>query len=78
MTSFKIIETGVDSFHICEAKREDAKEVEALLVRTAEWLREQGSSQWSGLLEGKDTHNMLGSLPTDMFFSLRRRRHWPG
>ncbi|MCY9107907.1 GNAT family N-acetyltransferase [Bacillus atrophaeus] len=62
MTSFKITETDVDSFHICEAKREDAKEVEALLVRIAEWLREQGSSQWSGLLEGKDTHNMLGSI----------------
>jgi len=39
------------------AEPEDTHEVMSLLVNTAEWLLKRGSSQWSGLLRGEDSHN---------------------
>ncbi|BBH20636.1 putative N-acetyltransferase YesJ [Paenibacillus baekrokdamisoli] len=42
---------------VFQAKPEDTEAVLQLLVRTAEWLKSMGSTQWSGLLQGQDSHN---------------------
>ncbi|WP_256758047.1 GNAT family N-acetyltransferase [Cohnella sp. WQ 127256] len=39
------------------AEPEDTQEIMRLLVNTAEWLLRKGSSQWSHLLRGEDSHN---------------------
>lgn len=39
------------------AKEQDSGSVMNLLVDTARWFNENGSTQWSGLLEGIDTHH---------------------
>lgn len=35
----------------------DEKEIMDLLKETAAWLKEKGSKQWNGILEGKDNHH---------------------
>lgn len=40
-----------------QAKPEDTEAVLGLLRSTAEWLKSTGSTQWSGLLQGEDSHN---------------------
>ncbi len=40
-----------------KAESEDTTDIMRLLVNTAEWLLSKGSSQWSGLLRGEDSHN---------------------
>ncbi|TFE22761.1 GNAT family N-acetyltransferase [Cohnella luojiensis] len=42
---------------IRRAEPEDTQEIMRLLVNTAEWLLNKGSSQWNGLLRGEDSHN---------------------
>jgi len=39
-----------------QATAEDTPQVMALLVKTAQWLKSQGSTQWSAILEGQDVH----------------------
>ncbi|MGO4548319.1 GNAT family N-acetyltransferase [Paenibacillus sp. 2TAB23] len=41
---------------VFRARPEDTEAVLQLLVQTAEWLRSKGSRQWSGLLQGEDSH----------------------
>lgn len=41
---------------VFQAKIEDTEAVLQLLVQTAQWLKSKGSTQWSGLLEGDDSH----------------------
>nr|WP_244226788.1 GNAT family N-acetyltransferase [Paenibacillus protaetiae] len=45
-----------------QAMPEHTHEVMGLLVRTAEWLRSIGSTQWGALLEGEDTHNTADAV----------------
>lgn len=40
-----------------QATIENQAQVIALLVKTAEWLKSNGSSQWSALLEGNSRSN---------------------
>lgn len=49
-------------FTMHQAKPEDTKEVSAILVETAQWLLNRGSSQWSGLLTGEDSHNTADAV----------------
>ncbi|MBW7456725.1 GNAT family N-acetyltransferase [Paenibacillus sepulcri] len=44
------------NINVFQAKSEDTEDVLQLLVRTAEWLRSKNSTQWSGLLQGEDSH----------------------
>ncbi|MGF9695390.1 GNAT family N-acetyltransferase [Paenibacillus sp. MABNR03] len=61
--SFKIISEYInDDFRAMQAQPEDTEEVLSLLVETAEWLRSQGSSQWSALLKGEDSHDTAGAI----------------
>ncbi|WP_138756185.1 GNAT family N-acetyltransferase [Paenibacillus sinopodophylli] len=41
---------------IFQARFEDTEAVQGLLIQKAEWLRSRGSQQWSGLLQGEDSH----------------------
>lgn len=45
------------TLHIQQAKPEQTEAIQQLLVDTAKWFKEKGSTQWNGLLEGIDSHN---------------------
>ncbi|MGG4479840.1 GNAT family N-acetyltransferase [Paenibacillus illinoisensis] len=61
--SFKIITEYInDDFRAMQAQPEDTEDVLSLLRETAEWLRSQGSSQWSALLKGEDSHDTAGAI----------------
>ncbi|MBT9251445.1 GNAT family N-acetyltransferase [Bacillus halotolerans] len=79
MTSFKITkETVANDFHAGLADREDAEQITGLLVRTAEWLRDRGSDQWSGLLEGHDSHDIVGSIESGLVFVFQKDQELAG
>lgn len=40
-----------------QANPEDYEKIREMLIGTAEWLKEKGSTQWKGLLNGKDVHD---------------------
>lgn len=48
-----IIQNHIKVFQATEG---DTPAVLGLLVQTAEWLKSRGSTQWSGLLQGEDSH----------------------
>ncbi|WP_256872497.1 GNAT family N-acetyltransferase [Paenibacillus sp. 79R4] len=61
--SFRITEDYIgEGLRKVQAKPADTEAVAALLIQTAEWLRSRGSSQWSGLLTGEDSHNTAGAI----------------
>ncbi|AWX21317.1 MULTISPECIES: GNAT family N-acetyltransferase [Bacillus] len=73
MSAFKIEnETIADGFYACPAVYEDAESITGLLVRTAEWLRDRGSNQWSGLLKGQDIHDITGSIEKGHVFVFKK------
>lgn len=43
-------------FTMAQAQVEDTEDVLSLLMETAEWFKDNGSTQWSGLLNGIDAH----------------------
>lgn len=45
-----------DGFMMEQARVEDTEQVLSLLVETAQWFKERGSTQWYALLEGVDSH----------------------
>lgn len=60
---YTIIQSAtLDEFEVAAAQPEDTEEVMSLLVGIAEWLKSRGSTQWSGLLEGKDSHNTADAI----------------
>lgn len=77
MTPFTITEETAGAFRVIPARKDDAKEVMDLLVSAAEWLRDKGSSQWSGLLQGKIPTICGRRSPKDMFFYSGRKQSWP-
>jgi RimJ/RimL family protein N-acetyltransferase len=52
----------MSEFKASRARLEDTEAVKQLLVRTAQWLKSKGSTQWSGLLEGEDYHDIAGAI----------------
>ncbi|WP_164848665.1 GNAT family N-acetyltransferase [Paenibacillus sp. DCT19] len=61
--SFTMIQDTInEDFRAVLAEQEDTEVVMALLTETAEWLQSQGSSQWSALLEGEDSHDTVGAI----------------
>jgi hypothetical protein len=50
------------SFIMKAAQEEDTPAVMNLLRETAEWLKSKGSSQWSGLLNGVDSHDTPNAI----------------
>ncbi|PQP80191.1 GNAT family N-acetyltransferase [Paenibacillus sp. PCH8] len=63
MHSFRISSEYInDGFQAVQAEPGDTEDVISLLVETAEWLQSQGSSQWSALLKGEDSHDTTGAI----------------
>ncbi|WMT38811.1 GNAT family N-acetyltransferase [Paenibacillus sp. D2_2] len=61
--SFRIIDEHIgEGLTMVQAKPADTEAVAALLIQTAEWLLSRGSTQWSGLLTGEDSHNTAGAI----------------
>lgn len=46
----------------CQAGPEDEKMILELHLQNEKWLQSMGSTQWSGLLKGKDDHNLAGAI----------------
>lgn len=61
-----------DGFEVALAQPGDTEEVMALLVEIAGWLRSRGSTQWAGLLEGKDSHNTANAIKRGDVFVFKR------
>lgn len=78
MTPFTITEETAGAFRVIPARKDDEKEVMELLVSAAEWLRDKGSSQWSGLLQGEDTHNMREAIAQGHVFLFRQKAELAG
>lgn len=49
-------------YTIGQAQEENTKAILALLLDTAKWLRSKGSTQWSALLNGEDSHDTAGAI----------------
>lgn len=47
---------NIANFTMEQATTADTEAILSLLVKTAKWFQKNGSTQWSGLLEGVDTH----------------------
>ncbi|CAM3928642.1 GNAT family N-acetyltransferase [Cohnella lubricantis] len=45
-----------DRYAAVQAVSGDTPRIQQLLLKTAKWLQSRGSSQWSGLLRGEDSH----------------------
>lgn len=45
-----------------QAELKDTQDIMDILIGTAKWLQSKGSTQWSGLLQGEDSHDMVGSI----------------
>ncbi|PAD76846.1 GNAT family N-acetyltransferase [Paenibacillus campinasensis] len=61
--SFTIQETNIHhSLTMRQAQPEHTEAVMGLLLETARWLKSKGSDQWSGLLEGKDSHDTPSAI----------------
>lgn len=43
--------------NVRQAQLEDYETIRSILIGTAQWLNEKGSSQWKGLLDGEDVHD---------------------
>ncbi|MWC27973.1 GNAT family N-acetyltransferase [Paenibacillus sp. MMS18-CY102] len=54
-----------------QAKEDDTAEVMALLIQTAEWFKRNGSTQWSGLLQGEDSHNTKDAIVRGQVYGFR-------
>ncbi|AKL75321.1 GNAT family N-acetyltransferase [Bacillus velezensis] len=78
MTPFTITEEKAGAFRVTSARKDDAKEVMDLLMQAAEWLRDKGSNQWSGLLQGEDTHNMREAIAQGYVFLFRQNEELAG
>ena len=47
---------------VFQANAEDTQDIMDILLGVAEWLHTKGSTQWAGLLQGEDSHDMIGSI----------------
>lgn len=54
------------------AAQEDAEEIMRLLLRTAEWFRGRGSTQWQGLLYGEDSHRTVDAIARGDVYAFRK------
>ncbi|WP_062110849.1 GNAT family N-acetyltransferase [Bacillus niameyensis] len=67
-----------DVYVMAQAEMEDTDEIILLLRETAEWLSSKGSSQWSGLLTGDDSHDTAGAIERGDVFVCRYRDELAG
>lgn len=51
-----------ETVRLHQAKRTDLTMINDMLIQTVLWLQSQGSSQWSGILEGQDNHNTAEAI----------------
>ncbi|OAB48407.1 GNAT family N-acetyltransferase [Paenibacillus antarcticus] len=54
-----------------QANMRDTQDIMDILIETARWLQSRGSSQWSGLLRGEDSHDMVGSISRGEVFAFK-------
>ncbi|CAI6027626.1 hypothetical protein PAECIP112173_00506 [Paenibacillus sp. JJ-100] len=61
-----------DGYEAVQAQSGDTEEVLSLLVESASWLKSQGSSQWSALLQGEDSHNTPAAIQRGDVFVFKK------
>lgn len=62
METIRINECVNERVQAYQANVDDAQDIMDILLGIARWLHSKGSNQWAGLLEGEDSHDMLGSI----------------
>ncbi|MDO7906961.1 GNAT family N-acetyltransferase [Paenibacillus sp. JX-17] len=63
MTAIEIREKQVqEGIEAVPASQEDQDQVRDLLLDTARWLQSTGSTQWSNLLKGEDSHDTPAAI----------------
>ncbi|PYE52350.1 GNAT family N-acetyltransferase [Paenibacillus barcinonensis] len=67
-----------DNFRAVQAGPEDTDDVQSLLLETALWLQSQGSSQWSALLDGEDSHNTPAAIRRGDVFIFKKEAEIAG
>ncbi|WP_341277962.1 GNAT family N-acetyltransferase [Paenibacillus sp. FSL H8-0537] len=73
MASLKILNPSVnDDIYAFQAGPEDEVAVRELIMETARWLNGMGSTQWGGLLQGEDSHNLAGAIARGEVFAFRK------
>lgn len=76
---FTIEKTNLkDSFIMKQATQSDTKEILTLLVDTAKWFKEKGSSQWEGLLQGIDSHRTTEAIQRGDVFVCKKGKDIAG
>ncbi|MBP1973189.1 GNAT family N-acetyltransferase [Cohnella thailandensis] len=79
MTDYELLSNKAnDETTARQALPEDAEAVMELLVQTATWLRSTGSAQWSGLLEGNDSHRTSDAVRRGDVFVFEEEGHLAG
>ncbi|EFM12426.1 GCN5-related N-acetyltransferase [Paenibacillus curdlanolyticus YK9] len=73
--SFITDEHVTDDIVAFQAREADTEDVLSLLIQTAEWFKRNGSTQWSGLLQGEDSHNTQDAIVRGHVYGFRSRRH---
>lgn len=64
--------------NVYQAKPEDTEAVLQLLIQTAEWLKSKGSTQWSGLLKGEDSHQTPEAIKRGEVYLFRQGNRLAG
>ncbi|OAB46194.1 GNAT family N-acetyltransferase [Paenibacillus glacialis] len=54
-----------------QANLKDTEDIMRILIGNARWLQSKGSTQWSGLLHGVDSHDMVGSISRGEVFAFK-------
>lgn len=65
--------------NLIQAKNDEGKKALDLLKEAAEWLKEQGSSQWSDVLTGEDKHGLAEAVKRgEVFFFYNNEKELVG
>ncbi|MBC6309213.1 GNAT family N-acetyltransferase [Listeria sp. FSL L7-1582] len=68
------ISLGNSIFTMQEASVSDEASLQQLMIDTASWLKNSGSSQWSDILEGKDVHGLKNRIRDGEVFLVRETK----
>jgi ribosomal protein S18 acetylase RimI-like enzyme len=72
MKAYKMLQEYINpDIRASQAQPDDTPAVTNLLVRTAEWIRSLGSTQWQGLLQGEDSHDTPAAIRRGDVFAFK-------
>lgn len=64
-----------EEFIVLRATKKDENELAELMLEIAQWLQSLGSTQWAGILEGKDIHQTDKAISRGEVFIFRSKEN---